>query len=74
MPALNFYSKDLYGSGYMDSRMQTVPEEQDQVALVDDQETAVKHQVRHDPAISRNILVGLGIITIVIVLFSIKGG
>lgn len=74
MGALNFYMKDLYGhgNGYMDSRTQTVPEEGDQLALVDDQELASKNPVRHDPAISRNIIIGILAIMVIIILFSLS--
>lgn len=71
--ALNFYMKDVYGngSGYMDSRTQTVPEEGDQLALVDDQDTAKKNPVRHDPKASRNIIIGIIAIMVIVILFSL---
>lgn len=74
MAELTFYMKDLYGSGsgYMDSRTQTVPEEDDQNALVDDQTLAAKNPVMHDPSVSRNILIGIVIMVAIIILFSLK--
>lgn len=71
MGALNFYMKDLYGQGFNDTRLQTVPEEGDQLALVDDQDLAKKNPVNHDPAISRNILIGIIAIIVIIILFSL---
>lgn len=71
--ALNFFMKDVYGheSGYMDSRTQTVPEEQDQLALVDDQDAAKKNPVMHDPKASRNIIIGIVAIIAIVILFSL---
>lgn len=68
--ALNFYAKDVYGEGFADTRSQTVPEENDQMALVDDQELAEKNPAKHDPAISRGIIIGLIIMLAIIFIFS----
>lgn len=73
MGALNFYMRDIYGNtGYMDSRMQTVPEAADQMALVDSQEAAEEHQVRHDPRTAKNIIIGIVAIIVIMILFSLK--
>lgn len=72
MAALNFHMKDIYGTGFTDTRMQTVPEEGDQLALVDDQDLAKKNPVNHDPAISRNIIIGIIAIIAIIILFSLN--
>lgn len=71
MPALNFYARDIYGTGYADTRNQTVPEADDQMALVDDEELAVKNPVNQDPAIPRNMLIGIIVMIVVIFAFSV---
>lgn len=70
---LNFYMHDLYGHNYgaKNTRAESLPEAEDQMALVDSQETAVKQPVDHDPQLSKNILIGIGIFAIIVVAFSI---
>lgn len=71
---LGFKMSDLYGQKFgvpVTTRDETIPEAADQVALPDDQKMAVKNPATHDAALSKNILIGIAIIGIVIVVFSI---
>lgn len=70
---LTFSMADLYGPafGFSTTRNVSLPEEDDQKALVDDQNTAKKNPAHHDPKLSRNILIGIAIIGVVIAMFSI---
>lgn len=74
MGELSFKMADIYGQnfGFNTTRAETLPEEEDQNALVDDQALAKKNPVHHDPKISRNILIGMGVIGAIIILFSIN--
>lgn len=74
MGELTFKMADLYGQdfGFNTTRTESLPEEEDQLALVDDQALAKKNPVHHDPKISRNILIGMAIIGVIIILFSIN--
>jgi len=74
MGELAFSMADVYGHGFgfNTTRTATLPEEDDQLALVDDQSSAKKNPANHDPKMSRNILVGVAIIAVIIVLFSIN--
>ncbi|MGE7954922.1 hypothetical protein [Lysinibacillus xylanilyticus] len=71
---LGFSLVDLYGHkfGAVTTRDETIPEASDQVALVDDQKMAAKNPATHDAALSKNILIGIAIIGVIIVLFSIS--
>lgn len=73
MGELTFHMSDLYGQsfGFGTTRTETLPEEDDQMALVDDQTAAKKNPANHDPKVSRNILIGLAIIGVIIIVFSI---
>lgn len=68
---LNFFVSDIYGSGYKNTRTESVPEAEDQMALVDSEDLARKQPVDHDPSLSKNILIGIGIFAIIVVAFSI---
>ena len=73
MGALNFSFGDIYpnlGSGT--TRLLTVPEAEDQTSLVDDQEMAQAAQVQHSPQASKNIILSLIIIFVVMVLLGWK--
>jgi len=60
---LNHYMADLYPNmGFNSTSFITVAEAEDQVSLVDDQKTAVDMKVTHDPIVSRNIWVSVGIV------------
>lgn len=72
---LGFKLSDLYGPKFgqpTTTRDETIPEASDQVALVDDQKMAAKNPATHDAGLSKNILIGIGIIGVLIVVFSIK--
>ena len=70
---LGFFFSDLYGNaqGWQTTRSQVIPEEDDQMALVDDQTAAVKNPVNEDPKQGQYIITGMIIFAIIIVAFSI---
>ena len=72
MGKLSFPIKNVYGnSGFQTTRENTVVEPEDQNTLVDDQDLGEKLQVNHDPSLSKNIIVGILAITVIIILFSL---
>lgn len=67
----NFSFADVYGSayGFATTRLQTVPDEGDQEALVDD--TTANADIHTDPKAKRNIMLFVVAALALIVLFSI---
>ncbi|MCY8507874.1 hypothetical protein, partial [Bacillus atrophaeus] len=52
------------------ARSATVPEAEDQMSLVDDEDTAKEHDVRQNPITNKQILLGFGIVFLFVFLFS----
>lgn len=68
-----FHTGDLYPNlGFLSTRSATVPEPEDQMSLVDDEDTAKEHDVKQDPVTSKQILLGFGIVFLVVFLFSAR--
>ncbi|HCN7007100.1 TPA: hypothetical protein N6134_005063 [Escherichia coli] len=69
---VNFSMADVYGPsyGYSTTRMQSVPEENDQEALADT--TTATSDVHTDPGAKRNMVIALIGVLVVMVLFSIN--
>ncbi|MFE2710183.1 hypothetical protein [Streptomyces mirabilis] len=68
-----YHAADLYPNmGFMSTRTSTVPEAEDQMSLVDDEDTAKEHDVKQDPITSKQILLGFGIVFLVVFLFSAR--
>jgi hypothetical protein len=66
---ISYSMADLYPgmSGYYTTRTTTVPEAEDQTALVDDEELAKETSIHTTPQKHRNIF--LSIITVIVVMF-----
>lgn len=70
---LNHFMGDLYPNmGFSNSRYLSIPEADDQHTLVDNEEQAKEHQVKHSPADSKKILLAIGLFLLVFVLLSVK--
>jgi hypothetical protein len=65
----DFYMGDLYPDmGHYSTRIATVPEPADQVALTDNQKQAVANPLDVAPEKSRSILMSIGIVFLVVVM------
>lgn len=73
MGELSFSMSDLYPAmAFATTRMQTIPEAEDQNTLVDDQEAAEQTDVQQNPQQRKNIVLSLIIFVIVIILLGWK--
>ncbi|KYC77729.1 hypothetical protein B4092_4704 [Bacillus licheniformis] len=70
---LFFHTADLYPNlGFMSTRTATLPEVEDQHALVDDEDMAKEVDVKQNPITYKQILLGFGIIFLFVFLFSAR--
>jgi hypothetical protein len=72
--ALNFGLADLYGSsmGFYQTRQQSIPEADDQDALVDEPEVSARNPHNVDPAKHKSIFVSVGVVLVLIFLMSYR--
>jgi capsular polysaccharide biosynthesis protein len=72
MSALNFTMADLYPgmAGYYTTRTTTVPEAEDQNALVDDEEASRENSVHTSPAAHRNMFMSIAVVVAIMMLYS----
>lgn len=68
MPALNYGYSDMYPSmGGLSTRIQTVPEAEDQNTLVDDEELAQQNPAQVTNASNKSMM--LSVLAVVVVIF-----